>query len=230
MKSVRRSASSSDVRVNKTREIVSDVAFVDTGGGHPFSLVVFRDVMTVDGKPVRNREERLRKLLLSDRKEESHKQAVRITDEGARYNIGQFAGGKGNVDPLVAAVWWFQGDLASGKFTRTESTMSFSHGTRRPADDRSRSGSVAIRGHYVLDSQGRVAETLWATDDPVFDLRVTVRYREHPSLPVLVPSEMIRREQVLHKPKTDHSEATVSYANCRQFQVTVEETITLPKP
>ena len=100
-----------DGTVKKTRTLTSDVALVDTGGGHAFSLVVFRDVIAVDGKPVRNREERLRKLLLSDRKQQSYEQAVRITNEGARYNIGRFAGGQGNVDPLVAAVWWFQRDL-----------------------------------------------------------------------------------------------------------------------
>jgi len=186
--------------------------------------------MTVDGKPVRNREERLRKLLISGPKQDCYKQAERITDEGTRYDIGGFANGKGNVDPLIIAVWWFQGHLASGRFTRTADTVSFSQGTRRPADDRSRSGSIAIRGHYVLDSQGRVLRTFWATDDPDFYSAVTVGYREQPTLTALVPSEMGRHEQRLRDPKSDMRVAEATYANCRQFQVTVEETIQLPNP
>ena len=219
-----------DGKVKKTREITSEVAFVDAGGAHAFSLVVFRDVMTVDGKPVRNREERLRKLLISGRKQDWYKQAERITEEGTRYDIGGFANGNGNVDPLVMAVWWFQGHLASGKFMRTADTVSFSQGTRRPEDDRRRSGSIAIRGHYVLDSQGRVLKTFWATDDPDFDSAVTVGYREQPNLTALVPSEMLRHEHRLRDPKSDMSVAQATYSNCRQFQVTVEETIQLPAP
>jgi hypothetical protein len=41
---------------------------------------------------------------------------------------------------------------------------------------------------------------------------------------------MQRHEQLVNKPKTDTSEAHVTYSNRRQFQVIVEETLQLPKP
>ena len=66
-------------------------------------------------------------------------------------------------------MWWFQGNLVSGKYTRTANTV-----------------------------------------DPDFDSRVTVRYREQMNLPVLVPSEMLRREQMARDPKSDISEAQVT--------------------
>ena len=71
-----------DGNAKKTRALTSDVAFVDTGGGHAFSLVVFRDVLAVDGKPVGNREERLREMLRSDRKQPSYEQACRVVVSG----------------------------------------------------------------------------------------------------------------------------------------------------
>lgn len=213
-----------DGKVSKRREIVSEVLFVDSGGNGPFDLVVFRDVFSVDGKPVRNRETRVRELLLKPR-EQAYAQAVRITNEGARYNIGGFEGAKGNVDPLVQAIWWFGGDLERGRFTRTAEGVSFAQGTRRTTVERGRAQALAVRGGYVLDAEGRVSRTTWATDDPSIDYRVTVRYQAHPALDVLVPAEMQLYRRMLYEPKTDTSEGSAAYSNCRQFQVTVEESV-----
>ena len=218
-----------DGKVSKQRELISEVLLVDTGGNGPFSLVVFRDVAQVDGKNVRNRDDRLRRLLMEPQKK-AFDQAVRITKEGARYNIGAFDRETGNVDPLVQAIWWFGGDLGAGRFTRTADGVSFSRGTRRAKTGRGDSGQLAIQGRYVLDSDGRIAESHWATDDPTFDIRITVRYHAHPKLDVLVPAEMQRHERVAQKANADTTEARVTYSNCRQFQVTTEESIQLPKP
>ena len=47
----------------------------------------FRDVFEVDGKPVRDREDRLQKLFLAP-SPDAYAQLVRIKEESARYNIG----------------------------------------------------------------------------------------------------------------------------------------------
>jgi hypothetical protein len=49
--------------------------------------IPFRDVFEVDGRPVREREERLTRLLV-DASGSSYDRARRLTEEGARYNIG----------------------------------------------------------------------------------------------------------------------------------------------
>jgi hypothetical protein len=49
--------------------------------------IPFRDVFEVDGRPVREREERLTRLL-ADASGSSYDRARRLTEEGARYNIG----------------------------------------------------------------------------------------------------------------------------------------------
>jgi hypothetical protein len=41
---------------------------------------------------------------------------------------------------------------------------------------------------------------------------------------------MLLFARTLQNPKADTSEARATYANCRQFQVIVEETLQLPKP
>src|SRR6476646_8249296 len=61
------------------------------------ALVPFRDVIEVDGVPVRDREARLAKLFLSNRPGGSiMEQAERIGAEGARYNLGNMRSTLGN--------------------------------------------------------------------------------------------------------------------------------------
>ena len=50
--------------------------------------VEFRDVFEVDGKPVRDRQERLTALLLEGSPSSARPRIQRIIDESARYNIG----------------------------------------------------------------------------------------------------------------------------------------------
>ena len=67
------------------RELRSDFLLVrPEGEDHYFE---FRDVFEVDGRPVRDREERLSRLFL-DRSGASSRQIQEITNESARYNIG----------------------------------------------------------------------------------------------------------------------------------------------
>jgi hypothetical protein len=73
-----------DGRVRQVRELKSDFLLVKTGSEW---LQAFRDVIEVDGKPVRNREDRLRKLFLEAPKT-ALEQARAIARESQRHNIG----------------------------------------------------------------------------------------------------------------------------------------------
>ena len=69
----------------ETRTLRSDYALARSPGGHAWSG--FRDTYEVDGQPVRDREDRLL-ALLADGSAASSQQALRITRENARFNIG----------------------------------------------------------------------------------------------------------------------------------------------
>jgi hypothetical protein len=65
------------------RTLRSDVLVV---ADDEYGWVAFRDVFEVDGRPVRNRDERLADLFLKPHANR-HEQARRITAEGARFNL-----------------------------------------------------------------------------------------------------------------------------------------------
>src|SRR5476649_64449 len=67
------------------RELKSDLLMVKPVGGDAW--MQFRDVFDVDGKPVRDRNERLMQLFVSP-SASSGTQAERIVQESGRYNIG----------------------------------------------------------------------------------------------------------------------------------------------
>ena len=70
--------------VAQRRELKSDVLLVRPPGASRY--VQFRDVFEVDGRPVRDREERLTRLFLDP--SAGATQMNRIIEESARYNIG----------------------------------------------------------------------------------------------------------------------------------------------
>jgi hypothetical protein len=67
------------------RVLRSDVVLLKVGG--PLEWRPYRDVFEVDGKPVRDRDDRLMKLF-QDPSASSFEQAARIARESARFNIG----------------------------------------------------------------------------------------------------------------------------------------------
>jgi len=78
-------ASGDPMVIPQRREFRSDL--IITKDTSPFGWIMLRDVFEVDGKPVRDREERLTRLLMQPSRD-ANAQAVRIADESARYNIG----------------------------------------------------------------------------------------------------------------------------------------------
>lgn len=68
----------------QTRQLRSEVALIRTKGD---DWRLFRDVLSVDGLRVRDRDERLAKLF-ADPDQSTSGEALRITEESARYNIG----------------------------------------------------------------------------------------------------------------------------------------------
>ena len=66
------------------RQLRSDLLLVQTPGDRWLS---YRDVFEVDGRTIRDRDERVKRLFLSAQASD-HEQLRRVADESARYNLG----------------------------------------------------------------------------------------------------------------------------------------------
>ena len=109
----------------ETRELRSEIALVRTRRG---DWRLFRDVFAVDGKTVRDRDERL--LDLFARSDQS--EALRISEESARYNIGPISRTL-NV-PTLALIYLTADEQSRSRFKvagRTLDTASFACPTLR---------------------------------------------------------------------------------------------------
>jgi hypothetical protein len=69
-----------------TKTLDSDVLWVPTND--PISWAFYRDVQSVDGKPVRDREERLARLFAGGVSSAAREEAGRILEESSRFNLG----------------------------------------------------------------------------------------------------------------------------------------------
>ena len=214
-----------DGRVSKTRTLVSDLMFVKVG--ESWLPQVFRDVISVDGKEVRDRSDRLRKLFV-DHPKTAMAQAQAIARESGRYNLGSDRAGNSPLlpllmlDPHISSRFRFALDKDTLSFTEPQrpTFLSFAQNGRR--------GDLPARGSLLLDlAKGTiVAGTLTAEDAqaPV-STTFSVKYQEDPAMKVLMPTEMTERYWLPAKPKDDRLEAKMTYSAFRRFQVTTTEII-----
>jgi len=216
-----------DGRARKRRDLRSDVLLVKTGE----KTVMFRDVIAVDGKAVRDRQERLRKLFLdAGASRTAMRQARAIGDESARYNIGFSRG----LDALMVPLEILQPRTAPGfRFSTADQGLAFQE-FQSPSLIRYRSGQGArdmfLNGRFTLDADtGRVRAANLKASNPVFELTLDVRYVEDPKVELLVPADMQEQYRHAEKPEEDWLEVSSTYANYRRFQVTVNERIEEPK-
>jgi len=214
-----------DGTVRKTRTLVSDLMFVKVGD--KWMQQPYRDVLSVDGKPIRNRDDRLRKLFMEGQKN-AVEQARAIANESGRYNLGVNRVGVSPLlpinllDPHVVGNFSFtlDGTTLNFKEERTPTYLGFSRDGKR--------GDLPAHGSFVVEpAKGTILQaTLTAEADaaPV-STRFTVQYREDPQMKLLLPVEMTEHYWLPAKPKEDRLEGRVTYGSFRRFQVTVNEKI-----
>ncbi len=208
----------------QTRTLKSDVLLVRAPAGDRW--LQFRDVFEVDGKPVRDREERLAKLFLTP-SPSAQQQVEDIKSASARYNIGS-VNRNINIPVLALSVFdvanrpWFA--FAIGK--QKPQTLELEYREQRSDTlirGRGEQGTPAT-GKFIVDrASGRIlsselhadTETLKAEIDVVYDAEAAVGG-------IFVPREM--REKYESK---DGSTITgrATYAKFRRYQVTVNETL-----
>ena len=187
----------------------------------------FRAVVDVDGRPVRDRLERLQEAL-----EGSAETLVsrwrKLAEESARYNIGSFL--RSTNVPTFALTILRDEHRRRFEFERVDEerveglnvwVIQFREWASPTLISDLRGGDVSARGRMWIDPlEGRLVRTevLTGDDDSQMRSRTTVRYRPEGDLGIWVPWDMQERYESRDGRRFD---ATASYSNFQQFNVTV---------
>jgi len=217
--------------LSHSRELVSDLLLVRPVGADRW--VQFRDVYEVDGKPVRDRNDRLARLFLEPT-ESIADQIDRIVVESTRYNIGDV---QRTVNmPVLALVVLDPKQQARFRFTRAANTAppkGFAdlprsawtieyHEVEPETIIRTTFGrDMPSSGRFWIEPEtGRVLMTELIAQDSVLRGVIVVSYRKEPGIGLLVPAEMRER----YDPRGGYRvDGTATYSNFRQFTVSVDE-------
>ena len=193
--------------------------------------VPFRDVFEVDGKPVRDRDDRLKKLLLEAPKDVAG-DARRITEESARYNLG--AVDRTTNVPTLALELLSPLRRKALRLTRHgEDSVDGIRTVRIDFEEKpdmalirtTTGGGLPSHGSFWVDpTSGRILKTDLRTEVGGAKMEVTVVYRRANEVGLWLPSEM-------HETYTESSQklrGVARYSHFRRFQVTTEQTIKTP--
>jgi hypothetical protein len=212
-------------KVSKTRTLVSDMMFVKVGEN--WMPLVFRDVISVDGKPVRNRSDRLKKLFI-DNPKAAVEQARAISRESGRYDL--LPKGTGN-SPLLPMFVLEPHLVARFRFALNDDTLSFVE-EQRPTFLRfargSRRGDLPARGSALVDlAKGTILSATLTAESPEAPVSTTftVKYGEAPAMKLFVPKDMTESYTFPADPKDDRLDAKMTYSAFRRFQVTTSVVI-----
>lgn len=186
----------------------------------------FRDVFEVDGRPVRDHDQRLYKLFLTP-SGDSLAQAKKILDEGARFNIGQVTR---NINIPTMALTFLKREYQS-RSTFSDKGVEMVEGIRtRVVEFHERAsprvittpdGSAAGGRFWIDPEQGRIVRTELTLTGTVH-LVITVTYAPQAKLDGLfVPVSM--RE--VYRRAGELTDGRVSYSNFRSFKVDVSTII-----
>jgi hypothetical protein len=213
------------------RALKSDLLLVKPQGSDRW--LQFRDVFEVDGKPVRNRGERLIDLFVNPSSStQSH--AQRIVEESARYNVGPIAR---NINvPTLALTVLLPDNQTRFEFHRsTKAAPGLMHAPLNGAwvvDFRETRANTLIHGAdnsdmpskgrvWIDPETGRVLMTELSIDSASLRATIDVLYGEGPIADLLMPIEM--RELYEQFGVASRIEGTATYGRFRQFQVSVDE-------
>lgn len=212
---------------NQRRDLKSDVLLVRAPDGDRW--MQFRDVFEVDGKPVRDRTDRLTKLFLQPSRSVD-KQIQDIAAESARYNIG---GVNRTVNLPVFALTVLEDQSRPWFFFAGSRKKDSPAGPLWDVEYREERGGTLIRttgnesmpvhGHFSIEAAtGRVLSSELQAENATLKAQIDVTYMMEPAMGMLVPGEM-REKYSTKDGSTIQGRAT--YAKFRRYQVKVEEKV-----
>jgi hypothetical protein len=188
----------------------------------------FRDVFERDGKPLRDREDRLAALFLSNTRG-AFDQARKIMAESARYNIG-------NVNRTVnlpTLPLMFLLPESRGRFVFTEGkpdaaapgrVVEFRETASPTFVSTTGERDLPVYGRFWIDEQtGTVLRTEVHMVDTALEGHVTVTYDIDPGTGLRVPVRM--EERYRRQRDTNEVRGVVTYSRFRTFQVSTSEEV-----
>jgi hypothetical protein len=209
----------------RKRVLVSDFLLVKYPGNELWQS--FRDVAEVDGKPVRDREQRLMKLFLEP-SPSALRRAAEIRNASARHNlvdIGTLS------DPLLVIAFLqtqyvdrFRFNLAGlekklGPDVRTVRFVEFRQPTLLK---RNANADLFARGLiWIEEGTGRVVKTELQVGGQVAPTRITTLYKFDEDLRINVPTMM----EDWYPQGTGEFRGKATYGKFRRFEVKTKETI-----
>lgn len=206
------------------RELRSDVALLRVGGLAEWRI--HRDVYAVDGRPVRERADRLARLF-DQAAEAALVQGREIAEESARYNIGTL--GRTLNEPGLPLVFLQKSLRARFEFTLDRQDRGAGPNvwivryleTARPTVFRhNETVDNASAGRLWIDADtGMVARTEHTVTPRGFRATFTTTFRAHERYGVSLPIDM--RESWVSN--NSGVEGTATYGQYRQFEVSTEE-------
>jgi hypothetical protein len=210
------------------RDLVSDLAIIQT---QEHRWVGFRDVLEVDGKAIEDRRDRLVGLLKSGTLDE----ARRVSDENARFNVGQ---AQRNFNVPTTALFFFTGENL-GRF-RFKSKGAGANGiwsidfqeTSAPTLIHEPNGkSILSQGTIWAEPDGAVVRThlglhLVNADVPTAPVDLTVyvdvTYKHVATLDMWLPAVMTESYESRQERDVDRISTRADYSNYRTFQTSVK--------
>ena len=212
--------------VEVQRELKSDFLFVKVPSANRW--LPFRDVFSVDGQAVRDRQERLTKLFLQP-SPTAIEQARQIVADSTRYNIG---GIQRDLNlPIVTLLVVEPDNQRRFRFTPVNRRASRNVWAFDFAEESHPTLVHGSGGHDIL-SHGRIwfdmaadaiVKTEMWTEDSTIHVHLTTTYRSEPTFGIAVPIEM---EEHLEVPSTGAKVTGLAkYGNFRRFNVQVTEKV-----
>jgi VWFA-related protein len=195
--------------------------------------VSFRDVFEVNGRPVRDREDRLKRLFL-DGSPEALKQLAAIKAESSRLNIGPV---ERNINvPLFALKFLEADNLARCRFAPagtkdvagvSATRMTFLETAKPTLVRLDMAEDIAATGWFLVDPAsgavvGTMLQLVFPSNNAVIELEV--RYEREGNLGLWVPVEMTETYSLRGTTMERRAvlDARAEYSRFRRFQVTSE--------
>lgn len=234
MTSLRAGGAGGRSRISRdSRRLKSDLLLVQLPNDDRW--MQFRDVFEVEGKPVRDRDQRLYKLFV-DATPDAHEQAEALQKESSRYNLGPLLR---TINIPVMALYMFDRNIHPGveyRFGKTSGTNRL--GTMAPAESivvvefEETTGETLISGEngrgipsrgraWIDRTNGRILQTELIARDTSIRAEINVTYKQQDGIVPLVPGEM-RETYQIQRTET-RIDGRAEYGRFRQFTVTTSE-------
>ena len=206
------------------KDLKSDVLVLNAGEG---GWMGFRDVYEVDGRPVRDHDQRLMKLFV-DAASDTMAHARQIAEESARYNLGTV---KRNINvPTMALAYIRAENQPRSTFTLDGTAkveglqtliVAFSE-TQHPSVIRSGDADAIATGRFWIEPDGRIVRTQIKLTPSSLIATITVTYGTVPKLDLRVPVQM---NETYKSSLGETITGSASYSNFRRFNVDVTTAI-----